>query len=190
MHIALTGKLRSGKSEAANYLSFMHYYRQFAFGDELKADFHRRYPEIPPNPKPRVGYQMHGQLMRRLVGEDVWVRKCFEEIARAKERHEEYGFQPPFRAVITDLRQQNEYDAAKAQGFVIVRINCPDELRLERARQAGDSFEPEDLAHETELYVDTFEVDYDVDNTGTVAELQTQLDEIVRELSRRSVRPH
>ena len=187
MNIALTGKLRSGKSEAANYLVMLHYYEQFAFGDALKADFHRRYPEIPPDPKPRVGYQMRGQMMRRLIGEDVWVRKCFEEITGKAIYHDAQRLKPAFRAVITDLRQPNEFEAVKASGYVVVRINCPDDLRLERAKTAGDSFRPEDLTHETEQYVDTFAADYDVDNTGSLTDLYAQMDDIVRELQRGAI---
>jgi hypothetical protein len=36
-----------------------------------------------------------------------------------------------------------------------------------------------DLAHETELAIDGFEVDYDVVNDGTVDDLKRKIDEIL-----------
>lgn len=186
-NIAITGKFRSGKNAVADYLTEKYGYTQFAFGDELKRDFHRRYPEIPREPKPRIGYQNHGQLMRALIGEDVWVAKCFDTIAEAEFFDGTValsrGTVSQFCAVITDLRQPNEFDRCCAEGFVIIRINAADEIRLERARTAGDAFTAKDLRHETESHVDGFAADYDVDNNGTLAELYAQIDDIMKELT-------
>lgn len=177
--IALTGLLRSGKDTVADYLVRQYGYTRVAFGDALKDDFHLRYPEIPREPKPRVGYQSHGQLMRRLFGEDVWVRTLFDQIA---EREAWEQWLRPY--VITDLRQPNEYAAARARGFTIIRVTAPEDVRLERARQAGDAFNPEDLAHETESHVGEFAVDYEVANDGTVDELHSIIDSIMTEVDR------
>lgn len=83
-NIALTGGLRAGKDSIGSYLCERYGYTRFAFGDGLKDDFHRRYPEIPRTPKPRVGYQNHGQLMRELIHKDIWVSECFRDIKHAK----------------------------------------------------------------------------------------------------------
>lgn len=176
-NIALTGAIRSGKDTVAARIVERYGYTRFAFGDGLKVDFHRRYPEIPRDPKPRKGYQSHGQLMREMVDEDIWVRKCFAEIKRVSYAH------IPFCAVITDLRQPNEYNRCRAEGFVIIRVSCPDALRLERANAAGDAYTLADIAHETESYVDTFVVDYELRNDGTLAELYTQIDAIMTEIN-------
>lgn len=176
--IALTGRLRSGKDEVAKYLVEKYGYTRFAFGDELKNDFHRRYPEISREPKPRIGYQNHGQLMRALIGEDVWVRKCFDSINTQHYRRGQCE-EPPLRVVITDLRQPNEYERCRTEGYVIIRVTCPDDIRIERARAAGDSFTDEDLRHETEQHVDTFAVDVEIDNSGSLDELYAQVDEVM-----------
>jgi len=170
--IALTGKLRSGKSAAARYLDEEYGYAEFAFGDALKGGFHRRYPEIPREPKPRVGYQMHGQLMRRLIGKDVWIDKCFDDISAYLS-----NFAGP--VIISDLRQPNEFDRCKREGYVIIRINCADDVRRERARAVGDAFTDSDLNHETERHIDGFSVDYEIDGSGGLDELHRQIDEIM-----------
>ncbi|MEK4178543.1 dephospho-CoA kinase [Aeribacillus sp. FSL K6-1121] len=178
--LALCGKLRSGKSLVAGYLSLMHDFQPFAFGDALKNAFHRAFPQIPRQPKPRAYYQSFGQWARATIGEDVWIdatmRKVDEYLA-----HNQCN--DPLRVLIEDVRQQNEYDRLKREGFVFVRISAPDELRLERARKVGDDFTEADLAHETELLVDTFAVDYEVLNDGTVDELCAKIDVVIRQLT-------
>lgn len=184
MNIALTGKFRAGKDAVAKYLVEKYGYTRFAFGDELKKDFHRRYPEIPKDPKPRVGCQMHGQMMRRLLGENIWVDKCFLSISLTNnERMSNFGgASNALPVVISDLRQPNEYERCREEGFFIVRVSCPDELRIERALAAGDEFKEEDLQHETELHIDTFDVDFEIDNSGTLDELHTQIDRMMKAL--------
>lgn len=76
----------------------------------------------------------------------------------------------------------NEYQRLKDEGFVFIRITAPVDLRIERAKKAGDAFELADLDHPTELAVDSFEVDYEVENVGEPEELYAKLDEIMAEL--------
>lgn len=183
MNIAITGKMRSGKDEVGRYLRKNYGYTQFAFGDELKEDFHRRYPEIPRNPKPRVGYQDHGQLMRALVGGDVWTNACFKNIKHARS-HRLFSFRP----VISDLRQPNEYERCRAEGFVIIRVTAPDGIRIHRAIESGDKFDYSDLVHETESHVDSFEVDYEIINDGTLADLHAKIDEVMEAIGIERIR--
>lgn len=183
MNIALTGKFRSGKDAVAHHLALEHGYTQFAFGDELKRYYHELFGDAEE--KPREGYQWFGQNMRER-DPNIWVRKCFDDIVERQRsiaakyaNGGRWGATPPFRVVISDLRQPNEFDRCRAEGYTIIRVNCPDELRIERARAAGDAFKPEDLTHDTEQHVDTFAVDYEVQNDGTLDELYAQIDAII-----------
>ncbi|MGP0579169.1 adenylate kinase [Paenibacillus peoriae] len=176
-NIGLLGRLRSGKDEVARYLSDNYGYMQFAFGDELKADFHRRYPEIPREAKPRAGYQAHGQLMRALVDEDIWVRKCLAEVKRAYYAHLD------FRAVISDVRQPNEEEALTSAGYVLIRVEAPDAVRIDRAIKSGDVFNYTDLVHDTETALDGYAADFTVTNDGTLDKLHAQIDEILRKIT-------
>lgn len=175
-NIGLIGKLRAGKDEVARYLASKYGYTAFAFGDELKRDFHRRYPEIPRDPKPRVGYQMHGQLMREYYGEDVWVDACFENV----DAHRlSFGDPKNVPAVITDTRQPNEYAALKAAGYVLIRVEAPEALRIQRAVTSGDRFNLRDLTHGTETALDDYSADFTVTNDADLAHLYRQIDEIM-----------
>jgi dephospho-CoA kinase len=172
MKLAITGKLRSGKDTAASYLVTYYDFQPFAFGDELKQAFHRAFPSVPAEPKPRALYQKFGQWARESLGDDVWITHCFRKV-------EFYG---SARVVITDVRQLNEYEALIEAGYTIIRINAPDDLRMKRAIDAGDDFTVHDFVHETELNVDTFAVDYEVCNDGDTLALAKQLDAIMAEL--------
>lgn len=182
---AITGEMRSGKDAVAEYLARHHGYTPFAFGDELKRYYHELFG--PTETKPREGYQWFGQAMRQR-DPDIWVRKCFEAIWRYKLEHENrYNWipdPPGFRAVISDLRQPNEYDRCRSEGYVIIRVTAPEALRIDRAIKSGDTFNLRDLTHDTESHARSFDVDYEIANDGTLAELYAKVDAIIAELAR------
>jgi hypothetical protein len=181
--LALCGRLRSGKDTAAQYLTLFYDFQPFAFADPLKRYLHEIFPHVPREPKPRRLLQLFGQKMRE-IDPDVWINLTMRQIDDYLRLHpcECCGSALKPRVVVTDCRQQNEYDRLRTEGFVFVRINANDELRIRRALEAGDDFTAEDLAHETELLVDSFDVDYEVDNNGTTSELYEQIDAIMNEL--------
>ncbi|MFD1270642.1 dephospho-CoA kinase, partial [Paenibacillus motobuensis] len=124
-NLGLIGKLRAGKDIVAAYLAERYGYTRFAFGDALKDDFHRRYPEIPREPKPRAGYQFHGQFMREHVDEGIWIDACLSQITdfiRDGYDIDSFGRGVSHRAVITDCRQPNEFSALKAAGYSLIRV--------------------------------------------------------------------
>jgi dephospho-CoA kinase len=186
--IALTGKLRSGKDTVASYLSTFYDFRCFAFGNELKNAFHSIIRNVPREPKPRRAYIEFGQFMRQF-DENVWVDAVFRNIesylrVAFAEEHAKIHGDPTLkpRVIVTDVRQQNEYDALKSAGFTFIRVTAPEELRIARAQAEGDVFTAEDLRHETETLIDEFNVDYGVVNDGTTLELYEKLDAIMAEL--------
>jgi len=180
--------MRAGKDTVADYLVENYGFTKFAFGNALKQYAHEIFG-VDPNEKPRDIYQRFGQYCRAL-DEDVWVRKCFEEVQHCRSIAEDRALlyaeigEPvqPFRPVITDIRQPNEFDRCRAEGYVIIRVAADDVTRLERARAAGDVFDAATLNHETERYVNLFDVDFEVENNGRWIDMAEQVDVIMREL--------
>jgi len=173
--LAITGKFRSGKDAVADRLFSEHGFElPIAFGSPLKYYADKIYAHTPRDSsgKQRRMYQIFGQAARAF-DEDVWVRHAEYSVNMALNSRSTTGI------VISDLRQPNEYEWCKRNGFVIVRVTAPEEIRLERAKEAGDIFEADDLAHETEQYVDSFEVDYEIINNGTLFELYAKVDEFI-----------
>ncbi|PGB34888.1 hypothetical protein COM07_25870 [Bacillus toyonensis] len=184
--IAITGKARSGKTELSHYAWMLFGFKEFDFSAVLKDEFHRLFPHIPRDPKPRAYYQKFGQWLRE-IDLDIWVKMTMGKV-------HEYCFEDGLNKVnhkpkvlVTGVRQPNEYQRLKDEGFVIIRVNASDDLRIERAKEAGDVFTEADLSHETESHIDTFEVDYEINNVGIIGEMYDQFDVIMRELGVQSV---
>jgi dephospho-CoA kinase len=179
--IALTGKMRAGKDEIAHHLFIRYGFTKVAFGDALKRSYHDLFPWVSEFSKPRAGYQKHGQMVRKEFGEDVWIRhveRRIDVIINVNKNDRDH-----IGIVITDLRQPNEYEWARANGFTIIRVTAPDELRIKRAVRAGDDFTVHDFAHDTEQHVGAFEVDYEINNEGTVEELHAKVDAIMEAIT-------
>jgi dephospho-CoA kinase len=189
--IALCGEIRTGKDSVAKYLEEKYHAIQFAFGDELKKAFHYLYPWVPRHPKPHRGYQLFGQLMRQVHGEDYWVNLCFDNIkyvnnvAKNWSAPELYTSDDntessvTFIPMITDLRQPNELERLVAEGYTIIRVECPVEVRKQRMIAKGDKFDPSVFEFETENYIKDFIVDHVISNNGTLDELYEQVDWIM-----------
>jgi len=177
--IALTGKLRSGKDTVAERMwIYNDGFYPLAFGNALKQTYHELFPWIPKKPKPRAGYQSYGQQMRELYGDDLWIRHVEARVNSLEKFRDCLGM------VITDLRQQNEYDWCRANGFAIVRVTASDDVRKARAVAAGDDFTVHDFAHDTELHVDSFDVDYEIVNDGDLMELYAKVDAVMAEITK------
>jgi dephospho-CoA kinase len=175
--IALTGKMRSGKDLCGNHLYIRYGFDRVAFGDAMKKNAHAAFPWVSEFSKPRALYQAYAQLMRQ-IEPDVWIKHAERAVKGAIDFRVNTGAEN-VGVVITDLRQLNEYEWARANGFTIIRVTAPDEDRIARAIAAGDDFTVHDLTHETELAIDGFAVDYTVENNGTVDDLKRKLDEIM-----------
>lgn len=183
--IALAGTVRSGKDSVGAHLEKEYEFTPFAFGDELKRDFHITNPHIPAFPKPVEGYQLHGKYRRYTHGEDIWINLCFKEIDRIHRGIKMYnskGADISFNTLITDLRQPNELERLRKEGYLIIRVDAPLELRKQRMMKEGDKFNDDTFKAETENYVQTFDVDYDIINDGTLTELYEKVDHIMLDI--------
>ena len=176
LKIALTGKLRSGKDVIADRLFTDHGFElPISFGSSLKYYADKIFDVSEGYAKPRKLYQQFGQLCRT-IDEDVWVKHAEFSVKQALDSRSTTGI------VISDLRQPNEYEWCRRNGFVIVRVTASDEIRMARAIEANDDFSVHDFAHETEQYVDKFDVDYEIVNDGSLDELYAQVDAFITDV--------
>lgn len=178
-NIGLIGRLRSGKDTLADYLADNvegYGYLRYAFGDGIRDVCRRLYPEqFADGVKPRALLQQFGEYART-HDRDVWVNDMFRRI-----RDNEYSRYSP--VVVSDVRQLHEVDALKARGYVLIRVEAPEALRIQRAVTSGDRFNLRDLTHGTETALDGFIADFTVTNDAGLPELYAQIDEIIRQLS-------
>lgn len=177
--ILIVGKIRAGKSSVTDHLRFEHGFDEIAFGSMLKYYAHKVFTHSDvvgggdkPARKPRALYQQFGELCRQ-IDPMVWIQHAEFELGMKLDSRATKG------VVISDGRQPHEIEWARANGFTTVRVTAPDELRVARARAAGDNFTEADLVHDTEQHVDGFTVDYEIVNDGNLAELRAQVDEVI-----------
>ena len=164
MKVALFGKMRSGKNTVADTLIIGLGFKEFAFGTGIGNIIKEYFPQELAKGKPRRHYQHIGQELRKL-DEDVWINYLLKSV-------EESGAD---LVVVTDGRQENEAKRLREEGFTIIKVECPEELRIQRIKDSGDVFRPEQLLHETELAVDRVEADYVITNGGTLEDLAQQV---------------
>jgi len=192
IRIALTGRMRSGKSTIAEHLWLKYEFAKISFANSLKimADrlfshlYEPIYEDCPFSEGGRSikGYRKHRALLQELgqkmreIDENVWIRQAEQSMKVFENLRSTKG------VVIDDLRQPNEYEWARANGFIVIRVEASESLRIERAERSGDSFSEEDLAHDTEKHVDIFAVDYTITNDGDLNDLKRQVDEIMSEI--------
>lgn len=193
-NFAICGGLRSGKDTVGELLVTNHKFKRFAFGDPIKELCWKYFPERMEVGKDRALLQGIGQDLRG-YDSDVWIRKTFENVGSYFEslttKSIVYALngwgeiEDPVNIVITDLRQPNELEKLRANGFFIVRVNADVESRKRRAEASGDVFVSEDLQHDTESHFDSFIVDYELNNNGTLADLAHQVETMYLEATRR-----
>ena len=164
--IALLGGARTGKDTAAQYLGAVYGHERFAFGDGVREVFHEiLFPHIPTEPKPRDGYITLAQACRSIYP-NVWVDK-------AKQVYHSMRAVGIESFVVTDVRQQNEIDWLREEGFVFLRITS--NRQMERVEALGESL---DVNNYLDNALNGFEC-LEIDNSGSLEELYAQLDEIM-----------
>ena len=174
MKIAVVGKMRSGKDTLGRYFIDNEGCFKMAFGDAIKKIAHEYFPELVEQGKPRKLYQKIGQEFRKFDPE-VWVKA----LARDKAFLESAGIE---NYIITDVRQINEYEYLKKEGFTVIKVEAIDETRKERIMLSGDVFEAEDFYHETETTVDLIPYDYLITNNDTLESFMEQVNFVYEEL--------
>jgi cytidine deaminase len=89
--------------------------------------------------------------------------------------------------IICDDARPGDLAEIAEQGFSIVRISAPDPVRLQRKSGRGDRI-PGNDEHPTEAGVDAVSADFEIDNSGSLADLQAQVDKLIHELRTQPVR--
>lgn len=177
--VAVVGEIRSGKDTVCEYIqkyfSYLNVQRLY-FAEGIEEIIESYFPEQWYSAgKPRRFYQEIGQFMRSM-NPDVWVNYTEQKYNRLQS----IGIDS---FIVTDLRQRNEYDWLKANGFVVVRVVCDPAIRFQRMKDSGDDFKAQDLIHPVERQIEAIPYDVVIDNSGTLEELYEQVDLLTEQLA-------
>ena len=168
MLIGLVGKKYSGKDTLANYLVQKYNFKTYAYAKPLKnvckelfmlSDDQLHNPQQKEvidsrwGKSPRQLLQFIGtDIMRNQFSEDFWIKYFNLWYLTNKESN----------VAVTDCRFQNELDAVKLQGGIIIK--------LERITNHLDH-------HSSEMSIDTLQgIDFIVDNNSSIETLYEKID--------------
>jgi len=170
--IGLYGKIGSGKDAIAEYLSKKYKFRLLTFSSVLDDILRGEGREVT-----RVNEIELAIRMRKEHGNDVLAKKLSDRL--------EDGVY-----VINGFRYPEEVEFFERYGddFKLLKADCSRETRYERVKQRGtrgeksiswDEFLKNDSA-KTEILVDSIKADYYINNEGTLSELYSQVDDIIK----------
>lgn len=171
MNIGIVGKLGSGKTSLANYLVAEFGYTKMSFADPMK-DIAKEFFDV------EKGRPLYRELMQKLgtdwfrsIDPDVWVKHLLKRATGD-------------RMVVDDVRFPNEAKGLLDAGWLLVYLDCSEDIRIRRVLERDGSFDPACLSHPSETGVDDivhfYESDlYYIDAKGSTDEVNEYVQELI-----------
>lgn len=152
MNVAFTGKFGSGKTTAANYLVEKHGFVKMSLADPMRQIVREIFGiESKSDPRYRRIMQKLGTDWFRSEDPDVWINYLLKRV------RDEYR-----PIVVDDVRFLNEALALVRNGWKIIYLKCPDNVRIERCKARDGHFEDTTMNHFSELGVDVVVEHYEL----------------------------
>lgn len=170
MKIAIYGKLRAGKSAVCDYISSKYECEILEFSTPLQEVIDIIYPN-QKGVKNRELLVSVGQHMREL-DKDVWVNVIKHKIKNSKSPN----------ILVAGVRQQNEFDMLKEQGFIFIQVEAAENTRVKRCLEAGDKFNKSSLNNPTEKIMDQWNPDYLILNNYGFKELEISIVNVLEDI--------
>lgn len=183
-NIALVGRMASGKTTLATLLELRYEYKRISHADGIKMLANFAYGPLDKAQQYAVTdkkgdsqllsgrqiLQQIGQTVKQ-VDRDFWVRTTLRRAAETEGP-----------TVNDDTRFTFEADALREAGFVIVRVDTPDEVRFQRYETIyGRRPTDHELNHESEREIDEIEAELTISGTIEPWEATKQLMDAMRQ---------
>lgn len=168
-HTAFIGGAGAGKTTAAEWLVKNYRYQRFSFAKYLKI--------MLGTTTDRKRLQEFGTDVVRAYDEDAWVR-LFEHDFNYNEH--------PGPVVVDDARFPNELWKLRELGFKIIRIEAPEDERVDRLMAIGKLQDRNQLGHASETAIADFPADYTIHNNVSLDGLYDGIFQIICREVRRS----
>jgi hypothetical protein len=157
-------------------------------------------------PTPRLFMQLLGtEAGREILHPSIWVNSLFSDYKPNCKNETiwcdknqdikcpngyNYGCYPNW--IITDLRFPNEYDAVKNKGSITIRVNRPKKYEagflnipgvknVYASKLGMEEFDKalENVLHPSEIALDNYQFDYEIDNSGSIEDLIEKVKEVL-----------
>jgi len=170
-----TGKMASGKDTAANYFIVKHGAERIKFSTPLRDMLDRMYL-----PHTRDNMQELSRILREQFGQDILANVIAQDAKSAAQ---------PILVIDGVRRPADVKELKEHKGFRLIALDAPAEVRFERmkkrkenpddAKKSWDQFRIDEKADAELLVPEIMKMaDYTVDNSGDVASMHEQLEEI------------
>lgn len=167
--IALVGGARTGKDTIAIYLGSTLGFIRIAFGDSLKDMLFKVFPDLPVEPKPRGVMINFGQSCRA-IDPMVWIKHLDRKAKHLEDKN----------VIITDVRQPNEIEYCKDNGYILIKVVAPTKAQEQRALEGGEILDVNNELDQVALGFDGF--DYEIINDGSLLELYNKVNEVIKDI--------
>lgn len=172
--IALCGKMAVGKSYNANVIVSEYGYKKVAFAAKLKEVGRDLYGIEGKDGAKRIFWQEFSDDLKE-YDPDMWTRHLLYTV----EMEEKRGAKG---VVLDDLRFMREAEILRDNGFIIIKVQIPESIRLTRINHLYPNTPPGSFAHASETENERIEPDYIISSMGL--EAYYSIKEIMKPLER------
>lgn len=156
--VAFYGPMCAGKSTAARVLVEEFGYVRFAFADKLKEVVLDLFGLAGKDENTRRVLQTFSADCKKVLP-DVWIDNLLQNVYKSAT----YGV---LNVVLDDLRFIHEAEVLKENGFTLIRIDTPEEIRLERVYKLYPNTSKDSLSHNSELEWKSIAPDFTISGVG------------------------
>lgn len=179
MNFFMFGKAGSGKDTTAKIIEELFRVRSLALADEVRKEYTRFTGNTDYRQNRKKLIQI-GEGYKQIYGPDVWCQLLIDRVSFLKEAGE-YSITDSF--LIRDGRYEHEYDFfVNKRKYIPIRVVADHEIRIQRMEERGDTIDHEALAFEEKTFIPDELFAYELNNNGTLEELQEQIQDLIEKL--------
>ena len=183
-NIAFVSKAGGGKTYLCNYLKQNYGYVQAKMATGVYA-IGNVYFGMDSNKKDRQLLQHIGtEVGRKVINNDIWVSRFVEDTFIAKQTYKDL-YNKDIAFCSDDVRFRNEFQYLKSNGWIVIYLDVPDQIRLSRLKQRDGDAQEATLNHVSEMEIDTFKDEcFKFDASGSLETTYQRLEELLEHIRR------
>jgi len=105
----------------------------------------------------------------KTIDKNIWFKKALSEINQS------------IPTVVDSMRFKDDYLFMKEQGFILVKVQCHQNLIIDRLKKRGQKINPEiDFKHKSEIELEHLQFTHTLSNNSTIDDFYLKIDELLK----------